>query len=501
MRLRILFTILLPSIALASCSTSALETETTPPEKNNSNLVDYRAPIGDIKLSLGQTRRLGDRRPDDQYRIFIYGKPLTIGGEYEIKPTYRKDFSLGKSDDDRLKIDQKLEVELFYEWSEQASLFVEGKYRHKFDRRIDENKTDSYQMLERGEIWAYYNHVFNTPWSVKAGRQSIQDKREWWWGRDLDAIRARFKQGAIKVDIALAEEMGTISTYDPFDPGKKDVFRILAHARWDWNSKQRLELFSLYQNDHSDSPKENDIIREDKEDDFDGNLFWIGARAMGRLKVRELKSRAHYWADLGYVTGRESEFDYKSIGLNRSEVKNVFKRDVRGWGMDIGVTLETQLAGKPSFTLGYAYGSGDDNLNDGSDHAFRQTGLQDNNGKFRGVDRFRYYGELLRPELSNLHIFTLSAGYPLLRNSSVEFLFHRYRQADAAPFLRNTKLRTRPEGTSTDIGSELDIVLGIEEGKHIEIELVGGIFESGNAFGNKSGRRAYTAIFKADYNF
>jgi len=111
------------------------------------------------------------------------------------------------------------------------------------------------------------------------------------------------------------------------------------------------------------------------------------------------------------------------------------------------------------------------------------------------------YGELLRPELSNLHILTLSSGFPLLNNSSVEFSFHKYRQDNAAPLLRNSRLRIRPEGNNTDIGTEIDIVIAIEERKHLEIELVGSVFIAGDAFGNRSGKRAYTTIFKIDYNF
>lgn len=59
----------------------------------------------------------------------------------------------------------------------------------------------------------------------------------------------------------------------------------------------------------------------------------------------------------------------------------------------------------------------------------RQTGLQDNNGEFFGVDCFRYYGELLRPELSKLQITTLALGFRMLTNSSIEFVYHTDRLA------------------------------------------------------------------------
>lgn len=94
----------------------------TPTENNT----EHQTSNDSAKSSLKQSRRFDDKRPDDQYKILLFGKPLTIGGEYGIRPTYRKDFSLGKNADDRSKLDQKLEVELFYEWSDHVAFFVEG---------------------------------------------------------------------------------------------------------------------------------------------------------------------------------------------------------------------------------------------------------------------------------------------------------------------------------------------------------------------------------------
>ena len=65
------------------------------------------------------------------------------------------------------------------------------------------------------------------------------------------------------------------------------------------------------------------------------------------------------------------------------------------------------------------------------DHAFRQTGIQDNNDKFGGVTSFKYYGELLEPELSNLHILTAGIGRRFGRRMSLDLIYHNYRQDEA----------------------------------------------------------------------
>src|SRR5205823_14938621 len=85
--------------------------------------------------------------------------------------------------------------------------------------------------------------------------------------------------------------------------------------------------------------------------------------------------------------------------------------DVGGFAVGARTALDSPRRWRPAFTLGDAFGSGDSNARHGEDTAFRQTGLHRNNDRFLGVDRFHYYGELARPELSNLHIVTASVGW------------------------------------------------------------------------------------------
>jgi hypothetical protein len=53
----------------------------------------------------------------------------------------------------------------------------------------------------------------------------------------------------------------------------------------------------------------------------------------------------------------------------------------------------------------------------------------------------------------------------------------------------------------TDFGQEWDVVIGIEEWEHLELELVGAVFRAGNAYGSRSGEQASALIFKLNYNF
>lgn len=166
-----------------------------------------------------------------------------------------------------------------------------------------------------------------------------------------------------------------------------------------------------------------------------------------------------------------------------------------GWAVDAGGRWESELPVRPVFILGYALGSGDKNPERGSDRAFRQTGLQSND------EEFRTYGELLRPELSNLSIPVLAVQFPLFSKSHVEFAYRHFRQLQAAPFLRDARIEADPDGINKNIGQEWMLYFLIKDWKKIEIEMVGAAFRAGDAYGALSGKTAYSLFAKVTYEF
>ncbi len=83
----------------------------------------------------------------------------------------------------------------------------------------------------------------------------------------------------------------------------------------------------------------------------------------------------------------------------------------------------------------------------------------------------------------------------------MELVYHRYTQIHAAANLRNSRLRIDPEGEYRDIGGEFNIILGLEEWKQLEIELIANFFRAGKAFGAFSGETASSATVQIEYNF
>lgn len=445
-------------------------------------------------------RNPDDKRPDKQLTLPLFGKPLVIGGEFGNASNFRGDYKLDPEEqDDQLKYEQGLELELFYRPSKTLAVFVEGKGARETMPYAESSPSPAFRSFKRGEMWLYANNVFNSHFSVQIGRQNFRERRQWWWDADLDAVRLYFSRRNFYLETAFAQELGYSSTeFDRFDPEQEKVRRILGLASWQWQKDHRFDLFFLRHDDLSPRHALQQFVAEEKEDPSDARLQWLGARLSGELGG-ERSGNFEYWLESAFVRGNETAFDYDEDEAGRNFVEDTQARNVKGWAFDSGLSWQTQLPWRPTFTLSYAIGSG--GSANGEDRSFRQTGLQENNNKFNGVDRFRYYGELLRPELSNVRIFTAAAGLRFWRASSIELLYHRYRQYHSADFLRGARLKADPEGVDPALGEEWNLVIGVEEFQRLEIELVGGLFRAGKAYGPLAGESAYNAILKMDFNF
>ena len=450
------------------------------------------------------TNRLDDNRPDEQLTLQLFGKPLTIGGELELETKVEKDFEFDKDnsdEDDLLRLELGVQLEFLYRPTEKTAIFVDGEVIAKEDVFPDVAGKKSERAIGRGESWIYLGNILETEFSLQIGRQSFEEERTWWWDSDLDSVRVYYNCSLVSLELGVAQELAKISSDESgIDPEQEDVFRLLSRAELNWGKDQRIETFFLYQNDHSKTEKEDAIINKDKRDESDADIWWVGIRSFGTVKFDTI-GKLDYWLDGAFMMGREDLIDFDSIENNQSVVDDVVDHDIEGWATDAGISWRTKLPFTPTLTIGYAIGSGDENPESATDNAFRQTGLNGNNGKFRGVDRFRYYGELLRPELSNLQIWTASLGCRIFKDSSIEIVYHHYEQVKATDFLRDGELDAEPTGTNRNIGDELDIILGIEEWEHWEIELVGAIFWAGDAFGSFANETAKSLIFKINYNF
>ena len=363
-----------------------------------------------------------------------------IEGEYEIKLDYQKNFALDRRNrDDLFRFDQEFQLRWSYRPKDWISVLLEGKLLGEHQLYTGGGGRRSEFDPERGETWIRFDNLLVRDLTLKLGRQNFEEPRRWWWDDDLDAAGLRYRHGSGVFEFGFGRELPRKSLREKFsDPEHEGVFRVLARANWLYLNNHGLDLFSLYHDDRSRTPSVGAFVSPDSEDPSDARLWWGGIRASG--SETGAYGEFSYWADAAIVLGNEKLLELAGAPGNPQVVTSRRKQRVRGWAFDSGLRWDSPLPAEPLFTLGYAVGSGDKTQESGSDRAFRQTGLESND------EEFRTYGEILRPELSNLSIPVVAVPLPILSNTYVEFAYRHFRQLHAVPFLRDARIEADPNG-------------------------------------------------------
>ena len=301
-------------------------------------------------------------------------------------------------------------------------------------------------------------------WSVQVGRQRFVLPREWAYDETMDGARLHYRRQRFAAEASFSHERWLDENLLEGDAASHiNNYALLARYLYASNSEASAYV----------------LLREDVREGFE-DLRYLGVQAIRQGSMRD------YWFDAAGVTGEAG--NATSPGGR-----------ILGWAVDVGGTYRSGHASGLALTASVAFGSGDADPTDRVDHAYRQSGVHDNNGKFSGVTTFRYYGELVRPQLSNLLVTTLGVGLRPVADTSVDLVYHYYRQHHAAAALRGGSLSAVPTGRSADLGHGLDLVIGVSTFANWDIELVLGAFAPGQAFtGNDN---AYFTSFEFSYYF
>ena len=442
----------------------------------------------------------GDKRPAEQYTIELFDRPLTIGGDYEAFLGYPDDVSFDYEENGSVYYDHSLSAEIYYEISDSTSFYADASI---FDTEDEDSNRRRITGIERGQAWLLFEEIFDTKFDIKIGPQYFSDEREWWYDAVIDGISIQYWGNSWQAELDFTEALGRTSTTDDrLNPEEEDLFRILVRVSWEFSSGHWMEYFYIRQYDHSRIEQIGEILDADRKDDTDADLQWFGLRTYGYHATNSLGG-IDYWLDIGYLYGDETDIETSEVNDNseRLIVDDVETSAIRGWAIDLGATWETELPLSPSITLGYAIASGKANEERDLEYAYQQTGLEGNEDTFGDSNWLLYYGALLNPELSNLKIWTLGVGIPIMSNSSINLLYHRYNQYKPADFLRNAAIDESPSGRNTDIGEEIDVIVNIEEWNQWEFEFIAAKFKAGSAFETNSGEIISKYLFRLNYYF
>jgi hypothetical protein len=443
------------------------------------------------------TEREDENRVPDPWSALLWGYPLTLAGEVETAFDYVEQQAFGEPESrfDRLFWQEGVQLESFYTRGEIFSLFAQASLLADYDieGKVGDRVREIY--VERGEMWLYSENLAGTGIGFELGRLEFEDERRWWWDDELDAARVSYERDRFEIALAVAREIAPRrSDRSDVDPEHDRVLRLIAELSWDWSPQHSIEAFALHQGDRSGSERVGSLVRPHREDDSDARLTWLGLRAMGGWSLHS-DAIVGYWLDTGFVDGDEWLARFENAAPNWSRVESAERRSVRGWAIDAGVNWILPWAFEPRVHASGAYGSGDRHSETGSDHSYRQSGIHANETAFGGVQRFRQYGNLLDPELSNLVVVSLGVGIALLTESSIDLVYHHYRLVEPASKLRDARFEPTLDELHRELGDEVDLVLAFEEWKHLELEISASAFRAGSAFAFDSGKWTFGGYF------
>lgn len=397
---------------------------------------------------------------------------------------------------------------LFLYPTENITTYVEGRGLLSdgiaSSNSIDDDDSRDLSFLEMRQAWIEFDNLFGTPASIKAGRQRFYEPRGIWWNRDLDAVKFALDSTLTNGFIAVGENQDNYRVGDDndFDRDEEDRLRILGEISHEYTQNQFIETRFLYEDDHSGTEAIGQLVPSNDRDNEDYELVWAGIRARGQTQPQGLE-KLGYRIDLLGVAGEET-----TIGTTTGpvtgfrSVNSVTNRDVLAWAFDGGIDIQPNIFLDPTFSLGYAYGSGDDG--NGDNNAFRQTGLEGNTSNYpegRVSGSIRNYGEVLRPELSNLHIASAGINVPALEASDISVNYFSYWLDEETTGITDSDINAPTNGQDVYVGQALDFIANINIGKEMNIQStvfkntafrvrMGG-FQAGDAFGTEEDEYAY----------
>ena len=393
-----------------------------------------------------------DDPPDTKNQLTRH---LTFGGKINLNFDYENNYDLDRSEtDDLATLEPELEIAFSYDPASWFRGFLDLEFKKEGQIEGPEGRKSSDAELIVKEAFVNVRE-FLPGLSLTLGRQEFKDEREWLYDEELDGVRLFFRGVGFGVEASVSRE-ALVGTDVLNERSNREINNYFLLGRYALGEDSEVSSYLFFRDDRT----------SDKED-----LIFLGLRSMGVLT-----SDIDYWVEAAHVRGSEDG------------------TDISGFGFDVGATYvfdDTPL--EPSLTLGFAFGTGDDS-DGGTDRNFRQTDLQDNNDRFNGVTGFKYYGEVLDPELSNLFILTAGFGIRPTRRSSIDLIYHHYSQHQAVDELRDVSIDADPDGRDRTIGNALDLIVGYREIENFDVEAIFGLFAPGAAFSNDADTAYFVGI-------
>ncbi len=390
------------------------------------------------------------------------GSPFSVAGHVELDFESEDNFNLDDGEArDVATLEAELKLKVTYQPRADYFTYLVLKSKRKIALWEEGSNRKRDTKLEVEEAYLDVTDIAMEGLGLRIGRQEFEDGREWLYDEELDGLRLFYRTGDLGFELSATRE--NLVGRDLLNRDRRErTNNYFAYVQYDLDEDVFAAAYYF--------------LRDDLSSDRESPQF-IGLRSGG-----EAIDGLTHWLELVHVRGHDGA------------------EKIRAFGVDVGATYKLDAPWTPYVTLGFAYGSGDSNGADREDSNFRQTGLQDNDDKLGGVTNLHYYGEAFQPELSNLKIYTAGVGFRPTPKSSVDLIYHHYRQVEAADSLRDAEFDPDPNGVDKSLGNAIDLILAYREIPNLRLELVFGYFDPGDAFGSGADDAIFTG-FEIRYLF
>lgn len=402
-------------------------------------VIDENAELADVRRIAPSDQFFARGQPDEDDRFgngLEISNSLRLTARVQVESEHANNLNFDDSNaEDRDDVGSSLRARM--EWQPDNDWFGMGELRYSYRLRDREDRPlDTREELELGE--AYVGRYLNQDTRVIVGRQDFDDDREFVFDENLDALRLNTSFRNLQLDASVSR------MFDNDGSREEDATNVLLYLS-NTDRDRRLAAYWLHRS---------------FADRFDETSYHVGVRAQG-----EWLPNSELWIDLAHQGGRRAD------------------ERISAWAFDVGSIWYLDDDERWYAVTGIAFASGDD-PDTTTDEQFRQTGLQDNNGRFGGETSFRYYGEVADPELSNLIVSTLGVGHRLTETVSLDVVAHEYRLHRAAIGVLEGNWDSDLTGASKRLGTGADIVFGYSGYRRWEVESVLGYLQPDDAFEN-----------------
>jgi alginate production protein len=366
-------------------------------------------------------------------------------------------------------------------------------------------------FLELRQAYVEFNDLGGDPLSFRAGRQKIREPYGDWWNENFDALRLTYTTTSFAGDVGLGQNLAVYRTDgNGFSTDDRDATRVMAEGSWQYHFENFIEARALYQDDRRGADV-GQKFSESRLDLGENSLLWAGLRAAGKTHFMG-NDKLSYRVDLMGVGGHEDLPDTAPSGTTDRIVTAVNGRDVRAWAFDAATDIPIPNA-TPLIHLGYAYGSGDGDTADGTDHMFRQDGLAGNFSQFGALtEATNNYGTVLRPDLSNIHILSAGVTMPVMQASNLGAVYRYYRLSEPTTALVASGVDNTLNGVDKGLGQGLDFLFNADILKEANLTPHNGVsdvtfrsslgfFWAGDAYGAADGDMAARGLVEVNVSF